>query len=87
MTITLKEILPIPLRDKLQVRQSEVWNQHIDFTPGEWIKIKAPSGTGKTTLIHIIWQLRSDYTGTVTYDQADSSQLKATAMANYRQEK
>jgi ABC-type lipoprotein export system ATPase subunit len=87
MTITLKEILPIPLRDKPQLKQSQVWNQAIQFNTGEWVKIKAPSGTGKTTLVHIIWQIRSDYTGVILYDEVNATAIKADTIARYRQEK
>lgn len=87
MTISLKEILPIPLRDKPQLQRSEIWNQSVDLTAGEWVKVKAPSGSGKTTLMHIIWQLRTDFTGTVLYDNIDAGKIKATDIASYRQEK
>ena len=87
MIITLKEIIPIPLRDKPRIKQSEVWNQNIQFNKGEWVKIKAPSGTGKTTLVHIIWQIRSDYTGVVMYENTNATAIKADAIAKYRQHK
>jgi ABC-type lipoprotein export system ATPase subunit len=87
MTISLKNIIPIPLRDKPQLQQSEIWNRQVDFNNGEWIKIKAPSGTGKTTLVHIIWQLRADFTGKVLYDSTDAATIEAATIAQYRQEK
>jgi len=87
MIITIKDIVPVPLRDKPALQQSEVWNRHIQFNPGEWIKIKAPSGTGKTTLVHILWQIRSDYTGTVLYDNKNTTAINADNIAQYRQEK
>ena len=87
MTISLQEILPIPLRDKPRLKQSEVWNKQVEFNAGEWVKIKAPSGTGKTTLVHIIWQLRTDFTGTVLYDKTNACNIKANEIANYRQQK
>lgn len=75
------------MRDKPQLQQSEIWNRQVDFNDGEWVKIKAPSGTGKTTLVHIIWQLRSDFTGKVLYDNTDVASIKAAVIAKYRQEK
>ncbi len=87
MTITLQQIVPVPLRDKLQARPSDIWNQPVNFMPGEWVKIKAPSGTGKTTLIHIIWQLRNDYTGKVLYDNKETATVTANEFAAYRQTK
>lgn len=87
MNITLREILPTPLRDKSMIKQSQVWNQAICFSKGEWIKVKAPSGTGKTTLVHIIWQLRKDFTGVVQYNGKDAATISPNEMAKYRQEK
>jgi ABC-type lipoprotein export system ATPase subunit len=87
MTITLDHIIPIPLRDKLASRPSDIWNTSISFAEGEWIKINAPSGTGKTTLVHIIWQLRKDFTGKVFYDNKSAADISANAMADYRQQK
>lgn len=86
MTITLEHIIPIPLRDKLQAKQSDIWNQPVSFLPGEWIKIVAPSGTGKTTLVHIIWQLRKDYTGRVFYSDTATDTINADAMSGIRQQ-
>ena len=34
----------------------------------ERIFIQAPSGTGKTTLIHLLYGLRTDYTGSIMWD-------------------
>jgi len=87
MTITLDEILPLPLRDKPRVQQSQLWNRRFGFSTGDWVKVKAPSGTGKTTLVHIIWQLRNDYTGKLFYDEADASGLPAQKISQFRQQK
>lgn len=87
MTITLQEIVPVPLRDKQQLQQSQVWKKEVVFNTGEWVKIKAPSGTGKTTLVHILWQLRNDFTGKVLYDGRDASAIPADDIAVYRQQK
>jgi len=87
MTITLDHIIPIPLRDKLASRPSDIWNTNISFAEGEWIKINAPSGTGKTTLVHIIWQIRKDFTGKVFYDNKSAGDISANVMSDYRQQK
>ena len=54
MQITLQHIVPIPLKEKVVQKTSDVWNTKQQFTSKEWVKIKAPSGTGKTTL-HIMY--------------------------------
>lgn len=37
------------------------------FEAGEFVKIVAPSGSGKTSLMHFLYGLRHDYNGTVSY--------------------
>ncbi|SFE69729.1 putative ABC transport system ATP-binding protein [Chitinophaga sp. CF118] len=65
MQIQLENLVPIPLKDKVLQRSSDIWNKEVSFTPGSFVKIKAPSGTGKTTLIHYLYHIRYDYTGKV----------------------
>jgi ABC-type lipoprotein export system ATPase subunit len=87
MNIQINELVPVPLRDTIERRPSEVWNTRIGFYSSEWIKIKAPSGTGKTTLIHMVYKLRADYTGEVVYDQKNIKQIGDVELAQYRQSK
>lgn len=87
MTITLNDVVPVPLKDKLQQRSSDIWNQELSFQAGQWIKVKAPSGTGKTTLIHSLYKLRDDYTGTIRWDEYSLKDIAPEQIANYRQEK
>ena len=86
MQLQLKKIIPVPLRDRLTQRNSDIWNREIDFHPGEWIKIKAPSGTGKTTLVHILYKLRDDYEGDVCWNQATLRQYQPAALSALRQQ-
>jgi ABC-type lipoprotein export system ATPase subunit len=86
MQIELKQIVPIPLKDKFAKRGSDVWNSHMQFSKGEWIKIKAPSGTGKTTFVHIIYKLRYDYEGTVLWSDKDLKEINGDTLAKMRQQ-
>ena len=86
MQLTIKNIVPIPLKEKLIQRSSDVWNKQLTFNTNEWVKINAPSGTGKTTFIHILYKLRNDYEGTVQYNDKDVKQINATQLAIYRQQ-
>ena len=86
MQLELKQIVPIPLKDKFSKRGSEVWSSNLQFTKGEWIKIKAPSGTGKTTFIHIIYKLRHDYEGTVLWNNNELKQIAGDNLAQLRQQ-
>ena len=87
MNIQLNQVIPIPLRDKIQQRTSDIWNSSVSFSKGQWVKIKAPSGTGKTTLVHTLYKLRHDYSGTVQYDGHDLQSLPAAKLSEYRQQK
>lgn len=66
MQIQLSAVVPVPLRERILQRQSDIWNRDVTFLPGQFVKIKAPSGTGKTTLVHYLYHIRYDYTGTVS---------------------
>ncbi len=67
MQLSLHNLLPNPLRDKLQGRTSGIWQQNIAWQQGEYIFIQAPSGTGKTTLIHYLYGIRKDYEGSIKW--------------------
>jgi putative ABC transport system ATP-binding protein len=86
MELTLQNIIPIPLKDKLLQRTSDVWNKNLQFENGDFIKIKAPSGTGKTTFVHIIYKLRNDYEGNVLWNNENLITIKADELAILRQQ-
>ncbi len=86
MQIQLQQVVPIPLKDRFAQRQSDIWNACVSFAKGEWIKIKAPSGTGKTTLIHILYKLRNDYEGTVRWGNENLQQIPPAPLAQLRQQ-
>ena len=86
MQLELQHIIPIPLKDKLLKRDSGIWNKGLQFQQGDFIKIKAPSGTGKTTLVHIIYKLRNDFDGHVVWDDKNLFGIKAGELAIMRQQ-
>lgn len=86
MQITLKNIIPIPLKENLSKRSSDVWNSTLTFESGMFVKIKAPSGTGKTTLMHYIYKLRADYEGNILWDNKDIKQIISDELASNRQQ-
>ncbi|MBL0883636.1 MAG: ATP-binding cassette domain-containing protein [Chitinophagaceae bacterium] len=87
MILSLHNVVPTPLQDKVLQQGSDVWNCKVSFAAAQWTKIKAPSGTGKTTLIHSLYKLREDYSGRIEWDGKDVQQLPAEQLAQYRQEK
>lgn len=86
MTISLENVLPLPLSDKTALLGSEIWNRNVVFQHGNWIKIKAPSGTGKTTFIHILYNLRQDYSGKVRFDGKPATEFSGEQQAQLRQQ-
>jgi ABC-type lipoprotein export system ATPase subunit len=86
MQISLDNVVPIPLKDKFQQHSSDIWNTQQSFNPHQWVKIKAPSGTGKTTLTHILYKLRFDFSGNVSWNNININTIKDDALANARQQ-
>lgn len=87
MQIQLKNIIPIPLSDRASLTTSKIWGKEIVFTTPQQVKIKAPSGTGKTTLIHSMYGLRNDYRGTISYNNVNINTISPTEIAAFRQHK
>ena len=87
MLLELNHIMPKPLKDRLTKRDSDIWDGMVQFKDGEYIKIKAPSGTGKTTLVHILYKLRFDFEGDILFDNRNSSTIENDALADLRQNK
>ncbi len=85
MQMELQQLVPVPLKDKFVQRKSDVWNTTAIFNQKEWIKIKAPSGTGKTTLIHLLYKLRSDYEGGIFWDDKNLQNINGNELAQFRQ--
>ncbi len=79
--------MPVPLKERLIAKDSSVWNKHLQFNAGEWIRIIAPSGTGKTTLMHMLYALRLDYDGTILLGDQNIRKLNSGELAVTRQQK
>ncbi|HEY8915695.1 MAG TPA: ATP-binding cassette domain-containing protein [Chitinophaga sp.] len=86
MQIQLSHLVPLPLRDKLLQRASDIWNKEVTFSPGSFIKIKAPSGTGKTTLVHYLYHIRYDYSGKIMVNGKPWQDYNKPALAAMRQQ-
>ena len=60
---TFNNLIPIPLHD--QIKGSDIWGSKFTFDSQLRYFVEAPSGKGKTTLQHIMYGLRKDYTGSI----------------------
>lgn len=85
MQIQLQQLVPTFIEEE-KISNSQIWNSSVVFNTGEKIQIVAPSGSGKTSLIHFLYGLRKDYTGTITYDSNTISNFNAEIFARYRQQ-
>jgi len=85
MHFYLNNVVPAILAVRPSVGNSGVWGKVHQWKKGEYIKITAPSGTGKTTLVHILYGLRKDYTGKIEYEGKQLQLLKPNELATLRQ--
>jgi len=85
MQILLQKILPVFFEDN-KVEGSQVWNKAVVFNKGENIHIIAPSGSGKTSLIHFLYGLRKDYNGNISYDSHDIKNFDAEQFSTWRKQ-
>ncbi|RTL48125.1 MAG: ATP-binding cassette domain-containing protein [Sphingobacteriales bacterium] len=86
MHLHIENLVPVPLKPNLQTRNSDIWLQDVEFTSGHFIKIKAPSGSGKTTFIHLLYHLRNDYEGSIYWNNQEQKQYHAAQLAILRQQ-
>lgn len=73
MQIHLQQLVPLPLKEKISSGKSSVWLKELTIEQGEFIFIKAPSGTGKTTLMHLLYGMRKDKDGSVIWSGKNSN--------------
>ncbi len=85
MQIILQNVLPA-FFEVNKVDNSQVWNKAILFNKGENIHIIAPSGSGKTSLIHFLYGLRNDYNGKISYDSNDIKNFDAEKFSIWRKQ-
>ncbi|MBN1638697.1 MAG: ATP-binding cassette domain-containing protein, partial [Ignavibacteriales bacterium] len=64
---------------------NKVWPLDFEFELGKNYLIVSPSGKGKTTLVHFIYGLRSDYIGSISIDGENITGLRKLQWANLRQ--
>ncbi len=66
--IELQQVIPHPLKSLGIRADSTVLATHCQFQKGKEHLILAPSGKGKSTLLHILYGLRKDWDGDVLWD-------------------
>ncbi|MEO8763193.1 MAG: ATP-binding cassette domain-containing protein [Ginsengibacter sp.] len=84
MQINLQEVVPDYI-SRENIGRSQIWGKNISVETGEHLHIVAPSGSGKTSLMHFIYGLRNDYTGSVLYGDMDVKKLSPESFSVFRQ--
>jgi len=85
MYLQIDDLLPAYFEEPRKAT-SELWGKQIRIDKGEFIKIVAPSGSGKTSLMHFLYGLRHEYRGKISYDGQEISHLTPEQYAYYRKD-
>ncbi|HSV09563.1 MAG TPA: ATP-binding cassette domain-containing protein [Hanamia sp.] len=86
MQIQLRKVTPDYI-EKEKRNASQIWEQDVSINKGEHLHIVAPSGSGKTSLMHFIYGLRKDYSGAVYYGNTDIKKLSVEDFSSFRKNK
>jgi len=85
MYLQIQNLLPLYFEEPRK-KSSEIWGRDLRFEKGEMIKIVAPSGSGKTSLIHFVYGIRTDYSGTISYNDSNIKQFSFENFASWRKD-
>jgi ABC-type lipoprotein export system ATPase subunit len=85
MQIKIDRVFPTYFDDSRR-DSSDVWGKDLVFSKGEYIKIVAPSGSGKTSLIHFLYGLRDEYNGTIFYDDHALKTISIEETSRFRKD-
>jgi putative ABC transport system ATP-binding protein len=85
MQLQIRDLLPVYFEESRKA-SSEIWGKDLAFAKGEFIKIVAPSGSGKTSLMSFLYGMRKDYNGSILYNDKKSKDLDAEQLAGYRKD-
>ena len=82
-SITLSDVLPRVFADRSDIR-SQVWRTDLRLESGKKYLIMAESGGGKSSLCAYIYGYRTDYEGTIRFDNRSIDELSITEWCNVR---
>lgn len=83
MQISTNKLIPYPLID-MDHKDSDIWGRDFLFQQNKTYIVSAASGTGKTSLINTIYGLRSDYTGSLFFDNKNVKNLGSKSWTKIR---
>lgn len=85
MVLQIGQLLPTYF-DESRKQSSDIWGKDIRFDKGDYVKIVAPSGSGKTSLMHFLYGLRNEYTGRILYNGDPIKNFTAVQFTKYRKD-
>ncbi|SRR5258706_5814776 len=85
MKLAIRHLLPTFFPETAS-QSSEIWGKELVFEQGEFIKIVAPSGSGKSSLINFLYGTRNDYNGIISYSDKNINQFSIESLARYRRD-
>lgn len=86
MKFRLDNVIPVPLADS-PLSEHSLWRKDTDIDGSAITIAEAPSGTGKTTLLSILYGVRRDYDGRVYMDNDDIGNFDVEQWGAIRREK
>ncbi len=86
MAINLKKVFPVYLEEE-KIHNSQVWERDIEFSEGTYVQVTAPSGSGKSSFVHFLYNLRNDYEGEISIDGINIKSAAAEEISSIRQRK
>lgn len=86
MKFRLENVIPVPLKDT-PLSENSLWKKDIEVDCSAITVAEAPSGTGKTTLLSILYGVRHDYEGKVYLDGTDIRSFDVEKWGEIRRDK
>jgi ABC-type lipoprotein export system ATPase subunit len=83
MQIEFNKVLPKPLSEIVHSKES-LWNSEIIFESGKRILLNASSGKGKTTFVHTLMGLRTDFSGDILVGDKNSKSFNTDKWVELR---
>jgi len=84
MTISLKNTIPHPIKEGFK-EQSDIWLSDYSFSKGNKYLVTAPSGRGKSTFLHMLYGMRTDFDGEISINSKLTNKFKLNDWAELRQ--
>jgi putative ABC transport system ATP-binding protein len=85
MQLVIRSLLPTYFEQSV-TQTSEIWGKELVFEKGDLIKIVAPSGSGKSSLINFLYGMRNEYNGTISYADKNIGQFSLEELARHRKD-